>query len=60
MKIRILACAEQELAEVVDYYNGQALALGFEFAAEVKTHLNGLLPIQMLGHFSQNGHDVVF
>ena len=36
MNLRVLACAEQELVEVVDYYNEQVAALGFEFAAEVK------------------------
>jgi plasmid stabilization system protein ParE len=37
MNIRILSCAEQELADVVDYYNKQHPGLGFEFAAEVKS-----------------------
>lgn len=36
MKIRILSCAEQELADAVDYYNEQCAGLGYEFAAEVK------------------------
>ena len=36
MSFRILSCAEQELVEAVDYYNGQCPGLGFEFAAEVK------------------------
>lgn len=36
MNVRILAAAEQEIAEAVDYYNGQCPGLGFEFAAEVR------------------------
>lgn len=36
MKIRVLSCAEQELAETVDYYNEQCPGLGYEFAVEVK------------------------
>jgi plasmid stabilization system protein ParE len=43
MKVRILSCAEQELAEAVDYYNEQCPGLGFEFAAEVKSTLNRIL-----------------
>lgn len=43
MKIRILACAEQEFSEVVDYYNGQGPALGYEFAAEVKLTLGRIV-----------------
>ncbi len=39
MKLRILSCAEQEMAEAVDYYNEQSPGLGFEFAAEVKKTL---------------------
>ena len=33
---RVLSCAEAELVEAVDYYNGQSPGLGYEFAAEVK------------------------
>ncbi len=40
MNIRILSCAEQELAEAVDYYNEQSPGLGYEFAAEVKAALD--------------------
>lgn len=36
MKVEILACAEVELAEAVDYYNKECPGLGYEFAAEVK------------------------
>ena len=43
MKVRILSCAEQELAEAVDYYNDQCPGLGFEFAAEIKSTLNRIL-----------------
>ena len=35
MKIRVISCAEQELAEAVDYYNEQCPGLGYEFAAEI-------------------------
>lgn len=40
MKIRILSCAEQELADAVDSSNEQCPGLGFEFAAEVKNTLS--------------------
>jgi hypothetical protein len=43
MSIRILSCAEQELADVVDYYNEQCPGLGFEFAAEVKSTLSRIV-----------------
>ncbi len=43
MKVRILSCAEQELAEAVDYYNDQCPGLGFEFAAEIRSTLNRIL-----------------
>lgn len=36
MKVLVLSCAEAELAEAVDYYNGQCPGLGYEFAAEVQ------------------------
>ncbi|MBF0548850.1 MAG: type II toxin-antitoxin system RelE/ParE family toxin [Candidatus Riflebacteria bacterium] len=36
MKIRILSCAEAEIAEAMDYYNSQYAGLGYEFAVEVK------------------------
>ena len=39
MKLIILSCAEQELAEIVEYYNDQCPGLGYEFAAEVKKGL---------------------
>jgi hypothetical protein len=43
MNIRILSCAEQELADGVDYYNEQCPGLGFEFAAEVKSTLSRIV-----------------
>lgn len=43
MNLRILACAELELTEAVDYYNGQSAGLGFEFAAEVKATLGRIV-----------------
>jgi len=43
MNIRILSCAEQELADVVDYYNEQCPGLGYEFAAEVKNTLSRIV-----------------
>ncbi|PTN33504.1 type II toxin-antitoxin system RelE/ParE family toxin [Desulfonatronum sp. SC1] len=36
MKLLVLACAEDEFAEAVNYYNGQCPGLGYEFAAEVR------------------------
>jgi len=36
MNLIVLACAEQELAEIVEYYNHQCPGLGYELAAEVK------------------------
>jgi toxin ParE1/3/4 len=36
MKVAILSAAEAELADAVDYYNGQSEGLGYEFAAEIK------------------------
>ncbi len=36
MKLIVLSCAEQELIEAVDYYNGQCPGLGYEFAAEIQ------------------------
>lgn len=36
MKILVLACAEAELAEAVDYYNQQRPGLGYEFALEIQ------------------------
>ena len=38
--VRILSCAEAELAEAIDYYNGECAGLGYALAAEVKTTLN--------------------
>lgn len=40
MKIRILACAEQEAADAVDYYNGLYPPFGHEFAEELKNTLS--------------------
>ena len=40
MKIRILACAEAEMAEAIDYYNAQYPGLGYEFAVKVKECLS--------------------
>lgn len=39
MNINILAHAEQEFIETVDYYNNQCSGLGYEFAAEVTNTL---------------------
>ncbi|MBI2300110.1 MAG: type II toxin-antitoxin system RelE/ParE family toxin [Armatimonadetes bacterium] len=39
MTIRLLAVAEVELEEAVDYYNSQSEGLGYEFAAEVRQTL---------------------
>jgi hypothetical protein len=36
MNLKVLSCAEQELADAVDFYNGQCPGLGYEFAAEVQ------------------------
>jgi hypothetical protein len=36
MKVIVLSCAENEFADVVDYYNTQCSGLGYEFAAEVQ------------------------
>jgi len=36
MKIHVLAGAEQDMAEAVDYYNQQTSGLGREFSAEVR------------------------
>lgn len=36
MTLRILACAEEEMAEAVDFYNERRPGLGCEFAAEVE------------------------
>lgn len=36
MMILVLSCAEQELAEAVDYYNDQCPGLGYQLAAEVQ------------------------
>lgn len=40
MKIDILSCAQEELAEAVEYYNEQCPGLGYEFAAGVKAALS--------------------
>ncbi|MDO9043455.1 MAG: type II toxin-antitoxin system RelE/ParE family toxin [Desulfocapsaceae bacterium] len=40
MNIIILAHAEQEFIEAVDYYNVQCPGLGYEFATEITTTLN--------------------
>ena len=47
MNVRILSCAEQELADAVDYYNKQCPGLGFEFVAEVKSTLSRIIPQQI-------------
>lgn len=36
IKLIVLTCAEQELTEIVEYYNDQCPGLGYEFAAEVQ------------------------
>ena len=43
MKIRFLACAEQEFAEAVDYYNEQSSGLGYEYAVEVNNTLSRIV-----------------
>jgi len=43
MRIRVLTCADQELADAVDYYNKQCPGLGYEFAAEVKSTLSRIV-----------------
>jgi hypothetical protein len=54
MNVRILSCAEQELADAVDYYNKQCPGLGFEFAAEVKSTLTRIIFFpEAWPHFSQ-------
>ncbi|HNW93582.1 MAG TPA: type II toxin-antitoxin system RelE/ParE family toxin [bacterium] len=40
MRVEILACAEAELAEAIQYYNQQCPGLGFELAAEFKATLS--------------------
>lgn len=39
MKILVLECAETELVEAVEFYNGQRPGLGFELAVEFKAAL---------------------
>jgi hypothetical protein len=36
MNLVVLSCAEQEMADAVDYYNRQCAGLGYEFAAEIQ------------------------
>ncbi len=36
MKVSVLAIAEQEISDSLEYYNNQAPGLGYEFVAEVK------------------------
>jgi hypothetical protein len=36
MRLLVLSCAEEELAEAIDYYNTQCPGLGYELAAEVQ------------------------
>ena len=36
MRLKVLSCAEEELADAVEYYNGQRPGLGYEFASEVQ------------------------
>lgn len=43
MKIELLAAAESELEEAIEYYNQQSEGLGLEFAAEVKRTLERIL-----------------
>jgi hypothetical protein len=40
MRIKILAVAEQELSEAMDYYNQQCAGLGYEMLLEVKESIN--------------------
>jgi len=48
MKLLVLSCAEQELGEVVDYYNGQCPGLGYEFAARARRCLTDRFPYGLL------------
>jgi hypothetical protein len=41
MNLAVLSCAEQELADAVDYYNAQSPGLGYEFAGEVQRGFRG-------------------
>ncbi|MEW6097410.1 MAG: hypothetical protein AB1567_12965 [bacterium] len=50
MKVRILACAEVEMAEAIDYYNAQYPGLGYEFAVEVKECLSRISSFPQAWH----------
>lgn len=60
MNIVILSFAEEEFAEVVDYYNEQCPGLGYEFAAKVKRDadkvfvLNGVLECAILDEIKRS------
>ncbi len=43
MIVRLLAPAQAELVEAVDYYNSQSEGLGYEFAAEVRQTLQRIV-----------------
>ncbi len=43
MNIKILQCAEAEIAAAMDYYNAQYPGLGYEFAFEVKESIDRIL-----------------
>ncbi|MBE3040433.1 MAG: type II toxin-antitoxin system RelE/ParE family toxin [Chloroflexi bacterium] len=46
MSVEFLKTAEEELAEVVAYYNSESEGLGFEFAAEVKRTISRIIDFQ--------------
>lgn len=50
MNIRILAAAEVELADAVEYYNCQSEGLGFEFAAEIRRTLDRIARMPKAWH----------
>ena len=43
MNVKVLQSAEAEIAEAMDYYNGQYQGLGYEFAFEVKEGTNRII-----------------
>ena len=49
-RIEFLVAAEEELIEVVKYYNLQDQGLGFEFAAEVKHTLDRIIQYPLAWH----------
>ncbi len=43
MNVQVLQSAEAEIAEAMDYYNGQYQGLGYEFAFEIKESINRII-----------------